>query len=150
MIQEIGRTSRISKSKQREEGKHKAGKARCEAVGSWQAVALSRVWGLGWDPKLSRSAADCLADLGQVPAPPLPLFKEPELSFINICQGSAYRQESNVELAPYSSPCLKFVGAISSSQGWCAGLVVLRAASGDTKRHHAWSMTMQAIFHNSR
>lgn len=73
MIWETGITSRISKqasSKHRWGRKHKTGKVRCEAVGSWWNVALSGVRGLGWDPKVSGSAANCLADLGQIPAPP--------------------------------------------------------------------------------
>ena len=99
-------------------------------------LALSRVKGPGWVPKVSGSAADCLADLGPVPAPLLPLFKEPELSFTNICLASAYHQESNVEPTPHSS-CLKSVGAISSSKGQCTGLIVPQVAPGDTKRHQA-------------
>lgn len=77
------------------------------------------------------------------------LFKELQLSFTNICLGSAYHQESNAELAPYSSPCLKFVGAISSYQGWCTGLIVLRAAPRDTKMRYPKSMPVQAAFHSS-
>lgn len=77
MIWETGITSRISKqasSRHRRGRKHKTGKVRCEAVSSSRNVALSGGWGLGWDSKVSVSAANCLADLGQVPAPPLPFL----------------------------------------------------------------------------
>ena len=76
MIQEIWENIQDFKArpKHREERKYNTGKARREAVGSWRDAALSRVWGLGWDPKVSGSATDCLADLGQIPAPPLPFL----------------------------------------------------------------------------
>ena len=142
MIQEIWENIQDfeARPKHREERKHNTGKARREAVGSWRDTALSRVWGLGWVG--TQRSLDLPQIVWLTLGRSLPLrfpflFKEPELSFTNICLGSAYHQESNVELAPYSSPCLKFVGAVSSSQGWCTGLVVLRAAPGNTKRHRA-------------
>lgn len=126
-LQEIGRTSRFSKQGLRKEKKENINEG---------ILALSRARGPGWVPRFSRSAEDCLADLGPMPAPLLPLFKEPELSFTNICLPSAYQQESNVKLTPHSS-CLKSVGAISSSKGQCTGLIVPQAAPEDTKRHPA-------------
>lgn len=118
MIQEIGRTSRISKQGPSTEKKENItqvkqgmkllflGKMwRCLECGGWVGTQrspdlLQIVW-----LALGRSLPLCFPSL----------FKEPELSFTNICLGSVYYQESNVKLAPYSSPCLKFVGAISSS-----------------------------------
>lgn len=49
-------------------------KVRHEVAGSWWNAALSGVWGLSWDPEVFGSAADCLGDLGQVPALPLPFL----------------------------------------------------------------------------
>lgn len=139
--QEIGRTSRFSKQGLRKEKKENITHSN-EGI-----LALSRARGPGWVPRVSRSAEDCLADLGPMPAPPLPLFKEPELSFTNICLASAYHQESNVELTPRSS-CLKSVCAVSSSKGQCAGLIVPQQHQGTLKgiKLNQWPCKIISLF----
>lgn len=139
MIYEIGRIPRISKQGPRKEKENRA-----HAKQGMKPWVLGEMWHClecgGWVG--TQRSLDLPQIVWMTLGRSLPLrfpslFKEPELSFTNICLGSAYHLESNIELAPYSSPCLKSVGAISFSQGWCTGLVVLHAASGDTKRHHA-------------
>lgn len=118
MVQEIGRASRISKQGSSSEKKENTTQSKermklmvlgemqhcleCEGwVGTQRSPHLPQIVWL----TLGRSLPLCFPSL----------FKDAELSFTNICLGSACHQKSNVELAPYSSPCLRSVGAISSS-----------------------------------
>lgn len=124
MIQETGRTSRISKQGTSREKKEnitqaKQGVRLLVLGGTWHCLEHG-----GWVG--TQRSLDLLQIVRLTLGRSLPLrfpslFKEPELSFTNICLGSAYHQESNVKLAPYSSSCLKFVGAISSSKGGAQG-----------------------------